>query len=260
MGNNLIIGDSSQLSHYFPSNYDKISSRNINYKNIREQNYDRIFLLFAEQRTFLNETELFYNSINVDYTLEVIDNLKDYCNKIVIYSTSELWNNCQGKVSINYDHNYFYSPYVKSKKILCDIINNNRIKYKNVIIVYPFNFNTPYRQKGFLFEKIFDSLINKKINRVGNINFYRDMIHPSIIVNNSITTDTDILIGSGELINLKHFIQNLFDINGMDFEKYIIDDMDYQNHRKEYYCDIKYSNYNELLNLTNNDVRKNFPS
>lgn len=260
MGNSLIIGDSSQLSHYFPNNYDKISSRNLNYENIKQQNYDRIFLLFAEQRTFLNETELFFNSINVNYTLEVIDNLKDYCNKIVIYSTSELWNNCQGKVSINYEHNYIYSPYIKSKKILCDIINNNRDKYKNVIIIYPFNFNTPYRQKGFLFEKIFDSLINKNINHVGDINFYRDMVHPSIIVNNSITTDADILIGSGELINVRDFIKNLFDVNGMNFKKYIIDDIDKQNHRKEYYCDTKYSNYNELLNLTNNDVRKNFLS
>ena len=39
---NLIIGDTSQLSHFFPKNYERISSRNINFEEIKKKQYDRI--------------------------------------------------------------------------------------------------------------------------------------------------------------------------------------------------------------------------
>ena len=58
--NNLIIGNTSQLSYFFPENYESISSRNIDFSMVNNKKYDRIYLLFAEQRTFLN-TELKLN-------------------------------------------------------------------------------------------------------------------------------------------------------------------------------------------------------
>ena len=72
---NLIIGNTSQLSHYFPSDYEKISSRNINFDEIKKKRYKKIFLLFAEQRTFVENNVEDFNKINFDYTLAVIDNL-----------------------------------------------------------------------------------------------------------------------------------------------------------------------------------------
>jgi len=257
--NNLIIGNTSQLSHYFPLDYDRISSRNINYESIINKKYDSIYILFAEQRTFLNEDENFFIKINVDYTIEVIDNLKNNCKRIVVFSTSELWNNYDGEVSVYNKFDYNYSPYIKSKEILSNYLNEHKEKYENVRIIYPFNFNSPFRKEGFLFSKIFDSLINKKENFVGNLNFERDIIHPSIIVKESIITNEDVLIGSGELINIRSFINDLFHLHNLNFDDYIKSDSknNLPNHRKNYLSKIKYSDYSELLNLTYDDVRKN---
>ncbi len=128
--------------------------------------------------------------------------------------------------------------------------------YKNVHIIYPFNFNSPYRKSGFLFSKIFNSLINKTTNHIGNINFERDVIHPSIVVNESISAKSDKLVGCGELINIENFVYDLFNIHNMDVKNYLInnDNNNLKNVRKNYYSGISYSNYNDLLNLTIKDI------
>ena len=246
---NLIIGNTSQLSYFFPENYDKISSRNINIEEIINKGYNNIHILFAEQRTFLNETEDFFININVTLTLSIINKLKNHCDKIIIYSTSELWNNYDGEISISNKYDYNYSPYIKSKEILCNTINENRQDYPNVIIIYPFNFNSPFRKTGFLFSKIFNSIINKEKITIGDVDFYRDVIHPSIIVNNSIITNEDIIIGSGELINMKNFIIDLYNLSNLKINEYISfsSDNNLKNIRKNYYSKIKYSNYTDLL-------------
>jgi nucleoside-diphosphate-sugar epimerase len=259
---NLIIGDTSQLSFYFPKEFDRISSRNINYQKIIEKKYDKIFILFAEQRTFLNETENFFIDINFNYTLSIIDNLKNYCNNIIIYSTSELWNGYDGEVSIELPYKYGYSPYIKSKEVLSNYINEHKDNYNNVIIIYPFNFNSPKRNKEFLFGKIFNSIINKSQITIGDINFERDLIHPEIIVNNSLTTKNDLLIGSGELINIEKFVKDLYEAYKLNYFDYISFNIEnnLSNKRKNYFSKIKYSNYKELLNLTYNDLQKHILS
>jgi nucleoside-diphosphate-sugar epimerase len=255
----LLIGSTSQLSYYFPNEFDKVSSRNIDFVKIKKNNYDSIYLLFAEQRTFLNEGESFFLKINFDYTIKIINELKNYCNRIIIYATSELWNNYDGEVSVNLKFDYNYTPYIKSKEVLCNYINDNKKEYQNVHIVYPFNFNSIYRKEGYLFSKIFDSLINQNINTVGDLNFIRDIIHPSIIVKESMNTNEDILIGSGELINIKDFVNDLFHLHNLNYDDYIKSDSknNLSNQRKNYFSKLKYSNYNELLNLTYYDIRKN---
>lgn len=254
--NNLVIGDTSQLSYYFPNSYLRISSRNIDFDFIKKSNIDSVYILFAEQRTFLNESENFFNEVNVDYTLKVVDKIKDYVKNIVIYSTSELWNNYEGKVFVKDRFDYNYSPYIKSKEILCNKINENKSNYTNVNIIYPFNFNSPYRKSGFLFSKIFDSLINKNINQIGDVNFTRDLIHPSIIVKESINTNEDKLIGLGKLINVETYISDLFNLHKLNYKDYLFFEKNYNlnNVRKNYFSGQSYSNYNELLTLTNKDV------
>jgi GDP-D-mannose dehydratase len=64
-----------------------------------------------------------------------------------------------------------------------------------------------HRKEGFLFGKIFDSLLNNKKISIGDIDFYRDLIHPKNIVDISLITEKDIIIGSGELINVQKFIE-----------------------------------------------------
>jgi nucleoside-diphosphate-sugar epimerase len=253
--NNLIIGDTSQLSPYFPSTFDRISSRNIDFKKISLSRYDKIFLLFAEQRTFLNNSEEFFNNINFYYTINVINKLKELCNKIIIFSTAELWNDYGGCISLDKEYKYNYSPYIKSKEILCNHINYNRDLYNNVIIIYPFNFNSMYRKEGFLFGKVFDSLLNDKKISIGNVDFYRDLIHPKVVVELSLRTKKDIIIGSGELINVKDFITDIF----KNLNKNILDYIEFdasnnlKNLRKEYYSCDKTINYIELINLTIKD-------
>ena len=259
MKKNLIVGNTAQLSHYFPKeNNDFISSRNIDFDDINKRKYKKIFLLFAEQRTFLNEGNDFFIDVNVNYTLAVIDKLKDSCDNIIVYSTSELWNKYDGCVSIDTPYDYFETPYIKSKEILCNTINQNRDKYNNVIIVYPFNFNSPYRKDGFLFKKIFNSLILGEKITVGNIDFKRDLIHPKIIVNQSFNTDKDIIVGSGELYNVKDFISNLFVKLDKKMDDYVTYDISNSllNKRNHYYSCNKTSNYEELINLTIEDIHE----
>jgi nucleoside-diphosphate-sugar epimerase len=256
--NNLIIGSTSQLSNYFPSNYKRISSRDIDINSIINGGYENVYILFSEQRTFLNENDDFFLKINFYYTLNLIDRIKNYVKRIIIYSTSELWNNYEGEVSLNLKFNYNYTPYIKSKEILCNHINDNKKNYQNIHIIYPFNFNSIYRKQGYLFYKIFDSLINKNINYVGDLNFSRDIIHPSIIVKESINTNQDIIVGSGELINIKDFVNDLFQLHNINSNDYIKlnNENNLPNQRKNYLSKIKYSNYKELLNLTYSDVKK----
>jgi nucleoside-diphosphate-sugar epimerase len=215
--------------------------------------------LFAEQRTFLNESDEFFIKTNFDYTLEVINKFKDISNKVIIYSTSELWNKYDGCVSLNDQYNYNYSPYIKSKEILCNYINNNRDVYPNVIIIYPFNFNSVHRKEGFLFGKIFDSIINKKVIEIGDTYFYRDIIHPKFVVNESINASSHKIVGSGRLVYVNDFIRDLYKHFDMNYNDYVIENIDKFNEydkRKEYY--IKSSNclydYKQLMIDTIKDI------
>ena len=217
------------------------------------------YILFAEQRTFLNESEKFFLDINVYKTLEVIEKLYYNCDRFIIYSTSELWNKYNGPVSLTMPYEYNYTPYIKSKEVLNDLILGNYEKYSKVKIIYPFNFNSIYRKPGFLFGKIFSSLINKTKEQIGNVDFKRDLIHPSIIVNESINAFDHKIIGGGELINVKNFINDLYFSLNLNINDYIsFDNKNLSfNKRNEYYSDLHYSNYKELLNLTLIEIKKN---
>jgi nucleoside-diphosphate-sugar epimerase len=254
--NNLVIGNTSQLSHYFPDDYEKISSRDINFEEIRKKTYERIYLLFAEQRTFINESLDFFNETNFHYTVNVIDNLLDVCDRIVIYSTSELWNKYDGCISITDPYDYNETPYIKSKEFLCNFINSDREKYKKVIIIYPFNFNSVYRKEGFLFGKIYKSLLNNEKISIGDVDFERDIIHPKIIVNESINATEDTIVGSGELFNIKKFIIDIFNLYNKNFDEYISIESknNLQNKRNSYYSCKPNSTYDELLELSIKDI------
>jgi nucleoside-diphosphate-sugar epimerase len=256
--NSLVIGNTSQLSYYFPDSYEKISSRNLDLNKIKKKKYQSIYFLFAEQRTFLNEDLDFFTKVNFDYTIKLIDELKDFSNRIVIYSTSELWNNYDGCVTVKDPYNYNETPYIKSKEILCNYINKNKEKYKNVIIIYPFNFNSIYRKDGFLFGKIFKSLTKGEKITIGNIDFYRDITHPKIIVDLSITTTEDLLIGSGELFSIRKFVHDLFKLHNKNINDYISfeESNNLKNKRKGYFSCEKFSTYNNILNLSLKDIHE----
>jgi nucleoside-diphosphate-sugar epimerase len=253
---NLVIGNTSQLCYYFPESYDKISSRNIIFEDIKSRKYDTIWIAFAEQRTFLNEID--FIDVNVNYTIDVINNLKDCCNKLYIFSTSELWNQYDGPIDLSLPYKYDYTPYIKSKELLCNYIISNKDIYKNVIIIYPFNFNSVYRKRGFLFHKIFNSIINKTKEEIGNINFNRDLIHPEILVNESILSNSDRIIGSGGLFNVKNFVEDIFKELHLNINDYVTfkEENFINNRRSEYYNKEKLCRYEDLLALTTKEIKK----
>jgi nucleoside-diphosphate-sugar epimerase len=264
--NNLVIGNTSQLAYYFPEYYEKISSRNINYDYYKDKFYDRVFLCFAEQRTFSNLSQKDFYKINVIETMKVIDFFVQRCNNLIIYGTAELWNNHEGEINIEMPFNYEFSPYISSKEDICSMINNLRsnnddelhMHYRKIIILHPFNFNSTYRKNGFLFSKIFDSIINKKIIEIGNTYFYRDLIHPKYVVERSILAEKDEIIGSGRLTYINNFIRDLYDHFNLDYEKYVIEKFDKYilNNRHIYYLKSKRClyNYDDLLQDTLRDL------
>jgi len=130
--NNLIIGNTSQLNYYFPEDFKRISSRNIDIEFVKNGKFDRVFILFAEQRTFLNESESFFTEVNFDYTVKLINEIKDYVQSIVIYSTSELWNKYEGGVSIYNIENFVMEIYSLNNLNYFDyVVINNENSLKN---------------------------------------------------------------------------------------------------------------------------------
>ena len=212
---NLIIGNTSQLSYYFPDNYEKISSRNIKFKN---EKYDRVYICFAEQRTYIRDNPNIFFDTNVDYTLSLIDHFSITSNQVIVYGTSELWNNCNGTIDINTPYNYKPTNYIDSKKIMIEKIKE---KYNNVIILHTFNFNSIHRKEGFLFSKIFDSIINEKKITIGNTYFYRELLHPKFVVEQSIKATSDNIIGSGRLIFVNDFIRSLYSHFNMNYDDFV---------------------------------------
>jgi nucleoside-diphosphate-sugar epimerase len=257
---NLVIGNTSQLSYYFPDDYVKISSRNIDYDFIRSENWNRVFLCFGESRKFLSDIKI-YDDINFYYTLEVINNIKDVSRNIIVYSTCELWNQIDGKIDISMNFNFFSTPYLQSKYRISKYLLNNKSEYYNVFIIYPFNFNSIYRSDDFLFGKIFNSIINKKKIEIGYTYFYRDIVHPKFVVDKSISARGHEIIGSGRLTFVNDFIRDLYQHYQMDYDEYVIENFDKYNEydkRKEYYLNSKKPlyTYMQLLKDTISDIDK----
>lgn len=256
--NNLIIGNTSQLSYYFPDDYIKISSRNIDYDYIKSKHWNKVFICLAESRKFIKDIKI-YDEVNFDLTINIIDILKNISKNIIVYSTCELWNKYDGQIDLSMNFDFYITPYQQSKYKLTSYILNN---YNNVFIMYPFNFNSTYRTIDFLFGKIFYSIINKEKIEIGDTYFYRDMIHPKFVVDESINATNHKIIGSGRLIFVNNFIRDLYKYYNMEYDKYIIENInnDYMEYdkRKEYYLksdECLYS-YDNLLKDTISDIDK----
>ncbi|MCK9417562.1 hypothetical protein M0Q97_13050, partial [Candidatus Dojkabacteria bacterium] len=128
------------------------------------------------------------------------------------------------------------------------MINEIHKKYKNVIILHPFNFNSIYRKDGFLFSKIFDSIVNQKQITIGNTYFYRELLHPKFIVEQSIIATHDDIIGSGRLIFVNDFIRSLYYYFDLNYDDYVTEDSskNITNNEKIFYLDSKDVLYSEL--------------
>lgn len=218
---NLVIGKTSQLAHYFPDDYIKVSSRNFRPEHTK---YDSVYITFAEQRIY--DKNIDFITPNYIYTLNIINRLIDQCNKIVCYTTCELWNDLSGEISEITPPKFYplNNEYTISKLLLFNKIKELQSidkKYNKVIFIHPFYFNSVYRNEYFLFGKIFKSIINKEKITLGNLDFQRDIVHANYVVKKSIEAKSDATVGMGKLINIFAFIKDLYYMNDMDYINYI---------------------------------------
>jgi len=257
---NLVIGNTSQLSNYFPEDYIKISSRDVDISYIQSKNWERIFLCFGESRKFISDVTT-YDEVNFNYTLKLINHISPYTKKIVVYSTCELWSKYNGQVSLDVPFDFYRTNYAISKYKLTKYLIDNKNKYSNTIIIYPFNFNSIYRNENFLFGKVFNSIIRKEKIEIGNTYFYRDIIHPKFVVKKSIDTMESLIVGSGRLIFVNDFIRDLYKFFSLDYDFYVKENIDKFNEIEkvnEYYLESKKCiyHYNTLLSETINDIEE----
>lgn len=254
----LVIGNTSQLSFYFPEEFTKISSRNIDFSYLKKHAWDKIILAFGESRKFISNIES-YEDVNFSLTIKIVEELRDFCNFMLVYSTCELWNRYDGKVNIGMPFSYYHTPYLESKHKLTSYILER--EYKNVFVLFPFNFNSPLRNKNFLFGKIFDSIINKRKISIGDTYFHRDLIHPDYVVQETLRANEHKMIGSGRLTFVNDFIRDIFSKYNLEYDDFVEEDI--QNfkesiERKEYYMQTKFClfSYESLLSKTIDDIER----
>jgi hypothetical protein len=91
---------------------------------------------------------------------------------------------------------------------------------------------------------------------VGNLDFYRDMIHPNFLVKKVIELESDSMMGSGKLFNVRDFIIDLYDSFNMDYFKYVKEDRNSLPNDKLIRAKVNWNyTYNDLLNETINDIK-----
>jgi len=257
---NLVIGNSSQLSYYFPEDYIKISSRNIDFDYLKSNKWDGVYITFAEQRIY--DSAIDYITPNYLYTLQIINSLLENSDKIVCYTSCELWSQSTGTIKLDTEPCFnLNNEYTISKLLLLNKIKELRkinSKYNKVIFMHPFYFNSVHRNTYFLFGKIFDSIINKKKIEVGNLDFMRDIVHAKFVVEKSIEAISDQMIGCGKLINVKHFVEDLFKLNNMNFNDYVKStNSEIITPTKNITADVKWVySYQNLLDDTQKDLEK----
>lgn len=252
---NLIIGDTSQLSYYFPEDYIRISSRNIDFNRLNNS-WESVYICFAEQN--MKDKSVDFITPNFILTRDIINELRNNSKRIIIYTTCELWNLSTGAIDAETPFNYIYSnDYCRSKEMLFNWVKEERVlnKLNNVIVIHPFNFNSVYRTNDYLFGKVFNSIINKKKISLGNTYFLRDIMHAKYIVQRSIKAEKDEIVGSGRLTHINMFIRDLYEYFQMDYDEWVIEDLSYSVEDKNFHAknDRTYS-YVELLKDTIEDI------
>lgn len=263
MGNtvkqNLIIGSSSQTAQYWPRNNTVfISSRNIDFDFLKKHQWKKCYLAFGELRVYLEKPVEFYAQVNVHYTASIIEEIKNNCEKIFYFSSSDLWNLHEGAVNLQTPFKYDgQNGYIASKHMF-DNKRKNR-GWENVFCLYPFNYNSVHRDKKALMGKVFDSIINKKKITLGDTYSYRDYLHAKYVVREALKADGDAMIGSGRVIFVNDFIRDLYSHFKMEYLEFVEEKKGdwFRTRRGIFYADKKICDYrySDLLKDTTDDIK-----
>jgi hypothetical protein len=234
---NLIIGSTSQIARFLPEEeFEKVNSRNFSDSDI-DGEWDLAILAFGENRKNLEPYSL-YEKINIDLTFKVLDFLKGKCSRIIVFSTCELWNKHFGGIDLETPMDFYETNYTRSKFEMTKRILDNKDRYPNVIILYPFNFNSTKRSKDFLFGKVFSSIVNQEKIEIGDTYYYRDIFHPNFIIEEILNARNHRIIGSGRLTFVNDFIRDLFKMYNLSYDELVQENLE---SFKEY--EIKYEYY-----------------
>tara|TARA_R110002051_G_scaffold320879_2_gene407145 strand:- start:625 stop:1371 length:747 start_codon:yes stop_codon:yes gene_type:complete len=217
--NNLIIGENSQLGYYLEG--IRVSSRDIPYGFISKHKWDRIYLCFAEQRTFIDKSDSF-NKINYELTKNIVDRLYDHCNQFVFYSTTLLWSNYK-TYDIEMPYSYKETDYLSSKENITNYLQD----IEKAVIHYPCNFNSKKRKMGFLFTALY-VILKKEQVELQCLDFNKEISHASYIAEKSQATRTDSILAPGYCINVRELFTKITKKMGIDMNDYL----------KEVGCDI----------------------
>lgn len=251
--NDLLIGETSQISRYMSSGLRRISSRNI-CDEVYETEWDSVYIAFAEQRTRLSEDIRFkedFFRVNVDMTLEVVRKIRS--KRIVYFSTTELWNNCEGQIDLDTPYNFRQNYYTDSKFLTTSKLS----ELENVVILYPFNFNSVYRSQDYLFGKVFHSILNLERIELGNLDMRRDILHAKWVAEVSSQALTSQIVGSGTCFSVRKYIHDVYSRCGLDPQQYIVESDQMNRHANTLYLKsskILYS-YEKLMGDTIDDIQ-----
>ena len=110
-----------------------------------------------------------------------------------------------------------------------------------------------------MFSKIFSSIQNKEKITIGDTYFYRDLIHPKFLVEQSLSAKKDLLVGSGRLTFVNDFIRDLYQHSGLEYDQFVNEDQScsLSTKRNIYYLkskEVLYS-YQQLLTDTLDDLK-----
>jgi len=201
----LIVGDSAQVARYFPADFAKVSSRDIP-GHLYDGSYEEVHLVFGLNVKGLSPSV--YDEVNHLYTLEVLKGFLRRSQRVVLYSTCELWSDCWGPIDLGTPFKFHSEPYILSKWRIVDSIRSMGLR--KVTVVYPFNHNSVHRKPDFLFGKIFHSILSGSPIEIGDTHYYRDLLHSAHVAAVCRQLSGDTVIGSGRLVFVNDFIRDLY--------------------------------------------------
>jgi hypothetical protein len=228
----LVVGDTAQVARYFPASYTKIPSRQIP-GHLYDECYDEVHLVFGLNVKGLSQT--FYDEVNFHYTLEVMKGFLRRSERVILYSTCELWSDCWGPIDLDTPFKFHADPYMLSKWRIVDKLKS--LGLRNVITVYPFNHNSIHRKEDFLFGKVFGSILAGKPIEIGDTHYYRDLLHSSYVASVCQHLTRDTMIGSGRMFFVNDVIRDLYRHTGRSYEELVTESIGKWNYvpKNEYY-------------------------
>lgn len=223
----IVIGNTSQQSHYYPDDFLRVSSRNLDTRIFDSDPFDTVVLAFAEQG--VRDAGVDYLGTNLTYTMDILRHAVKVSRRVLVFTSCDIWSNCTGIIRPNTPVNYPNDNlYAVSKAMLFSEIKRLRDTdpdYDRVVVVHPFYFNSIWRDEYFLFGRIFKSITSRRKIRVGNLNFYRDMVHTRFFVQKCLLSESDCVIGSGRLFNVRDFVVDLYSRCGLSYSELVEEDV-----------------------------------